>query len=299
VSEIIEKVAANLKGNNKITEFNDVFFSLDVITQVIKNVISEEENVSIYNAPILFTYLTSVPFILPEEESIISEFKKLLEHFVQKSCEKLTVVARSRPKLGTGRIKIIEILRFIIKENILNTKDIVARTENFFPILINLFREYPLNNLLHNEIIKILEIALTEGENTPLNAAVLKDQVLFNFISEEVDEDKKIKAGASVYKSRKGFIAHLINLAIKLREVAETNQNVKRIIEGTYLLNTDTDFSKVYESFIEKEVFNSKKSLAGFSMRKDIKHEIMFQKEDIIAAYVTFLQKCPSPIFEQ
>lgn len=41
-------------------------------------------------------------------------------------------------------------------------------------------------------------------------------------------------------------------------------------------------------------------------MRKDIKHEIMFQKEvpsfpiqDIIAAYVTFLQKCPSPVFEQ
>lgn len=40
-----------------------------------------------------------------------------------------------------------------------------------------------------------------------------------------------------------------------------------------------TDFSKVYESFVEKEVFNSKKSLAGFSMRKDIRHEIMFQKE--------------------
>lgn len=42
VSEIIEKVAANLKGSNKITEFNDVFFSLEAITQVIRNVISEE-----------------------------------------------------------------------------------------------------------------------------------------------------------------------------------------------------------------------------------------------------------------
>lgn len=72
VSEIIEKVATNLKGNNKITEFNDVFFSLEAITQVIKNVISEEENVSIYNAPILFTYLTSVPFVLPEDEVIVS-----------------------------------------------------------------------------------------------------------------------------------------------------------------------------------------------------------------------------------
>ena len=34
-------------------------------------------------------------------------------------------------------------------------------------------------------------------------------------------------------------------------------------------------------------------------MRKDLKHEIMFQKEDIIAAYVTFLSKCPGPIFEK
>lgn len=122
-----------------------------------------------------------------------------------------------------------------MKENILNTKEIVARTEGFFTILIGLFREYPLNNLLHNEIIKILEIALTDGEGSPLNAALLKDNTLLSFISEEVDEDKKIKAGASVYKSRKGFIAHLINLAMKLREVAETNQNVKRIIEGTPL----------------------------------------------------------------
>ena len=104
----------------------------------------------------MFTYLTSVPFILPEDESIIAEFKKLLEHFVEKSCEKLTVTSRSRPKLGTGRIKIIEILRFVLKENIINTREIVAKTESFFPILINLFREYPLNNLLHNEIIKII-----------------------------------------------------------------------------------------------------------------------------------------------
>ena len=240
-----------------------------------------------------------MPFILPEDESIIAEFKKLLEHFVEKSCEKLTVTTRSRPKLGTGRIKIIEILRFVLKENIINTREIVAKTDSFFPILINLFREYPLNNLLHNEIIKIIEIALTEGEASALNAAILKDNILLNFISEEVEEDKKIKAGASVYKARKGFIAHLINLAMKLREVAETNPAVKRVIEGTSLSYPGTDFSKVYESFIEKEVFNSKKSLAGFSMRKDIKHEIMFQKEDIIAAHVTFLQKCPSPVFEQ
>ena len=29
-----------------------------------------------------------------------------------------------------------------------------------------------------------------------------------------------------------------------------------------------------------------------------MKHDILFQKEDIIAAHMTFLQKCPSPVFD-
>lgn len=74
-----------------------------------------------------------------------------------------------------------------------------------------------------------------------------------------------------MYKSRKGFIAHLINLSIRIREISESNPALKASIEGS-------DFTKVYDSFIEKEIYNTKKTLAGFSMRKDIKHEIMFQK---------------------
>jgi hypothetical protein len=76
--EVIEKIAANLKSNNKILEFNNTFFSLEIITDVIKNVMSDIENVSIYNAPILFTYLTNVPFVLPEDDAIVSDFKLLL-----------------------------------------------------------------------------------------------------------------------------------------------------------------------------------------------------------------------------
>lgn len=95
---------------------------------------------SVYNAPILFTYLTSVPFAVPEEESVLQDFKQLLEHFIDRSLEKLTVTARQRPKIGTGRIKIIEILRFILKENILQSRDIIAKKESFFPTIISLFR---------------------------------------------------------------------------------------------------------------------------------------------------------------
>ena len=107
VCEVIEKIAANLKGSNKVPELQEAFFSLEVITQVIKNVMSADEHVSIYNAPILFAYLTNVPFVLPEDPQIIEDFKTLLQDFVEKSVDKLQVSWRERPKLGTGRVNIV------------------------------------------------------------------------------------------------------------------------------------------------------------------------------------------------
>lgn len=111
---------------------------------------NDEENISIYNAPILFTYLTNVPFVLPEDTDIVAAFKSLLEEFIDKSLEKLKASTENRPKFGVGRIKIVEILKFILKENILNAKDIIGGNKNFFPILFSLMKKYSMNNLLHN-----------------------------------------------------------------------------------------------------------------------------------------------------
>ena len=89
-----------------------------------------------------------------------------------------------------------------------------------------------MNNVLHNEVVKILEIALSEPVNSPLNDAVLRDDVLLNFISEEVEEDKKIKAGDSIYSARKGYIADVTNLCVRIRELSETNANIKQLSES-------------------------------------------------------------------
>lgn len=136
-------------------------------------------------------------------------------------------------------------MRFIIKEDVLNSKEIVAKTENFFPTLFNLVKQYEMNNMLHNEVIKILETSLTEKEDSPLNKAVLRDNILLNFLNEEWQEDGKIKAGDSVYKYRKGYIAHVINLCVRLRELSESNENIKKLIECS-------EFTTIYESFVEK-----------------------------------------------
>lgn len=81
-------------------------------------------------------------------------------------------------------MKMVEILRFILKENILGAKEIIGNKTRFFPILFSLVRKYSMNNLLHNEIIKILDIALAEPETSPLNKVLFDGNVLLNFIVE-------------------------------------------------------------------------------------------------------------------
>lgn len=61
---------------------------------------------------------------------------------MSKSINKLRVNFREKPKLGVGRVKIIEILRHVLQNNILNTKEIVGKVEGFFALLLSLMRNY-------------------------------------------------------------------------------------------------------------------------------------------------------------
>lgn len=123
----------------------------------------------------------------------MDDLHKLIEMFIYRSLEKLNVDPKEKQKLGVGRVKIVEIIRVIIKENILNTRQIVASKANFFPLLYKLMQNYERNNSLHNEITKIIEMALVENENSVMNISLLKDNSLFNFIAKELEEDRRIK----------------------------------------------------------------------------------------------------------
>ncbi len=51
----------------------------------------QEENVSVYNAPVLQTYLLNVPLLIPEKSQISEDLKSLLQTFVKKTLEKIKV----------------------------------------------------------------------------------------------------------------------------------------------------------------------------------------------------------------
>lgn len=128
---------------------------------------------SVYNAPILLTYLTNAPLVLPENKDVIAQFKELLSSFVEKAIEKLKINKDTRRTVGVGRVKIMEILSFVMKENVLESREIVASNKGFFSTIIELCKNYQFNNILHNEFLKIINVALSEESGSPLLRSVL------------------------------------------------------------------------------------------------------------------------------
>ena len=79
---------------------------------------SDDENVSVYNAPILMSYLINVSFKDTKNAEAMGdffnmmgefeeEFKGLFRDFLPKALKKLKVTREERRSLGFGRVKII------------------------------------------------------------------------------------------------------------------------------------------------------------------------------------------------
>ena len=49
---------------------------------------------------------------------------------------------------------------------------------------------------------------------------------------------------------------------------------------------------------VSDDVTEASKNLAGYEMKKIKAHQVMFQKEEILSLYSTFLSHCPKPQFE-
>lgn len=156
ICEIIEKVSTALKGNGNeyANELSALYFKPEIITKVITNVMSDEENVSVYNAPILSSYLINVPLVLPD--NTVEDHRELLKSFLKKALDKLQITREERRTLGFGRVKIVEIMSFVLKQNIFRCQDLAAEESEFYPTLFRLCQNYQLNNVLHNEVVKII-----------------------------------------------------------------------------------------------------------------------------------------------
>jgi hypothetical protein len=80
-----------------------------------------------------------------------------------------------------------------------------------------------MNNILHNEVLKIITIALEEKVDSPFQSCLLEGEMLLNFIKEEAEEDLKIRAGNGKQRNRKGYIGHVISICRSIQKNATKN----------------------------------------------------------------------------
>ena len=92
----------------------------------------------------------------------------------------------------------------------------------------------------------------------------------------------------------------MVQICQKVREYADKNDAIARISESKILIYPilGSEFAEIMENLVEKETYQANKNLAGYSMRKNAPQKIMFQKEEVISEYITFLSKSPAPVFE-
>ena len=88
-------------------------------------------------------------------------------------------MGEGKGRLGVGRVKMIEVLNFILKRE--KVRLLLSGRKDFFPLLFSLVKKYPLNNILHNEAFKLIAACLA-SETTELAENV--HELSFSFFLE-------------------------------------------------------------------------------------------------------------------
>lgn len=140
VCEIVDKIATNSKSSSPITELSDTFLTQPFLQIVITNVMSEIESICVYNSPILLLYLNNIKSITENEESLRNLVKESFKRFIE--CRDA--------KLGMGKLKLLEVITYLIRENKFNFRGFIIREDNFLLSLVTICKKYSMNNILHN-----------------------------------------------------------------------------------------------------------------------------------------------------
>jgi hypothetical protein len=149
-----------------------------------------------------------------------------------KAVDKINLSRRRNSTIGMGKIKLIESLFFLIKFDFFNIQTIVPQS-SFFERLLQLIKEYEMNNVLHNEVVKILHYILDLEENHPLITNLFEQGRLINFLYEQTLEDEKILERIHNKEKgvcRKGYLGHIVKIGQMIRN--SSNPQIINYLSG-------------------------------------------------------------------
>lgn len=208
-----------------------------------------------------------------------SDLGSLFRDFFKKATAKLHLTKSMSPTLGMGRIKLVESLFFLVKFDFYSIQTTVPESQ-FFQQLLHLTKEYELNNVLHNEVVKIITFVLELEQPNPLVNSLFEEAGLLDFLYQQVLEDEALQTKIAQKERgvcRKGYIGHIVKIGQLLLKLSGSEQ-IFTYLAGTLSHYVDERWTKVKE-LVEKETFEAEKNLAGYTTKKDDANMVMFQKE--------------------
>jgi len=139
---------------------------------------------------------------------------------------------------GSARLKALELIIIAMKANNTNIYKKLVECQ-FLETLLSIFVKHNWNNMLHNQVEKILT-HIIEGNCEELKTALYENAKLFDFIVDSSQDSEFSLSGPHARKVRKGYLGHLVRLSNKLVESrdpavlqhTEENEKWKAYTEG-------------------------------------------------------------------
>jgi len=196
---------------------------------------STGENTSPTNAPQVFELSDEIPLLA----AFIENLDEIVKFIGNSSGDPITGQYGSEAiPFGSARLKALELIIIAMKAN--NTKIYNQLVDcQFLETILNIFVKHNWNNMLHNQVEKILT-HIIEGNSEELKVALYEKAKLFDFIVDSSQDSEFPLSGPHGRKVRKGYLGHLVRLSNKLVEsrdpavlkYTEENEKWKAYTEG-------------------------------------------------------------------
>ncbi|KAF2070422.1 hypothetical protein CYY_008250, partial [Polysphondylium violaceum] len=178
---------------------------------------NKEENL---NSPI-----QDLPPLFRESLAHIQEFNNLLQKPTESSFT--TTTGPLSPPLGFHRLKVIEFFADLINSRHLCIDQKIIELDILSSCL-ELFFNYPWNNLLHSQIYQICQIILY-SENDDLKISLLRDSKLLDRIIEA--DEKNTNELKQTKGIRYGYMGFLNSIAQSICDVSKNIPTLKQIVD--------------------------------------------------------------------
>jgi len=196
----------------------------------------------------------------------IATFAQILSNQTSQEGVK-TAFGTSAKLLGSGRLRMIELIDRILK---MNSRRIIQRVceTNLIKIITELFLEFEWNNMLHHAYERLVTTLLTRNDPGLLKALFI-DSKLLEIIIDSMKESK-IEIFRQGRKIRKGNLGHLTRIANIL---VDSSQNSGEIQE---YLTRNPEWENFVQTILQETNDKNNTQIGGVNMKEMIAHKAEF-----------------------